>query len=420
MALFHFLCTKREEWNLCLRAAHVNHGIRGVEAEEDASFVRSVCARWNVELDEIVLVPPRDHADEAWARAERYAFLEQCAKKHHARVATAHTRSDQAETVLLNLARGSAVKGAAGIPPVRGFFVRPLLEVSREEVLDYLERKELPYRTDSTNLDCNYTRNAIRWEVLPVLERARPGAVQALARFAANMEQLSEYLSQQAGKLLCEARLSGAEYDAEIMRAAPPVVCRAALAELIAQREKQEKTALTEQAYDVLRKGGALQIGTNCVLRVSQGRLRLEPPKIPQEEGTLPLEPGTFSLPGNLLLKIEFFPVENVVVLGKDEEKAFNFYADCARILRTAQFRTRRPGDLFSPPGCRCSKLLKKLYSQAKISPVMRAVLPVLAQGSRVLWAADFGFAEGLAITADTKQAVKITLRQMEAQRDEG
>ena len=127
--------------------------------------------------------------------------------------------------MLLNLARGSAVKGAAGIPPVRGFFVRPLLEVSREEVLDYLERKELPYRTDSTNLDCNYTRNAIRWEVLPALERARPGAVQALARFAANMEQLSEYLSQQVGKLLCEARLSGAEYDAEIMRAAPSVVC---------------------------------------------------------------------------------------------------------------------------------------------------------------------------------------------------
>lgn len=420
MALFHFLCMRRADWNLSVRAAHVNHGIRGAEAEEDAQFVRRVCAEWNVELDEIRLSPPPGCVDEAWARTQRYTFLEKCAGQYGAKVATAHTRSDQAETVLLNLARGCVVKGAAGIPPVRGVFIRPFLEISHEDVLAYLKKYGLSYRTDSTNQDRRYTRNAIRLDVLPALERARPGASQALARFAAGMEELSAYLRQQATQLLQDAYIRPLEYDAMVFRQAPAVVCKSALAQLIEQHVKQEKTALTEQVYKILKEGGAVQLGRECVLRVSQDRLRVEPPFIPEKVWQIPFTEGVFNVAGGIELAITFLPVKNVLVFGKDEKKAFNFYADCDKILRTAQFRTRRPGDRFLPPWAEHSQALKKMYSQAKISPVMRSVLPVLAQESRVLWAANFGFAKGLEITADTKQAVQITWRQMEAQKDEG
>ena len=136
MALFHFLFSVQNVWGLRLRAAHVNHGLRGAAADGDAAFVRAQCAARGVPLDETLLSPP-ENAGEEWGRQERYAFFARLAQAHGAKVATAHTCSDNAETVLFNLARGSAARGAAGIPPVRGPYVRPLLWAQRADVLAY-------------------------------------------------------------------------------------------------------------------------------------------------------------------------------------------------------------------------------------------------------------------------------------------
>jgi len=111
MALFHFLFSVQNVWGLRLRAAHVNHGLRGAAADGDAAFVRAQCAARGVPLDETLLSPP-ENAGEEWGRQERYAFFARLAQAHGAKVATAHTCSDNAETVLFNLARGSAARGA--------------------------------------------------------------------------------------------------------------------------------------------------------------------------------------------------------------------------------------------------------------------------------------------------------------------
>ena len=150
MALFHFLFSVQNVWGLRLRAAHVNHGLRGAAADGDAAFVRAQCAARGVPLDETLLSPP-ENAGEEWGRQERYAFFARLAQAHGAKVATAHTCSDNAETVLFNLARGSAARGAAGIPPVRGPYVRPLLWAQRADVLAYLARCGVPHVTDATN-----------------------------------------------------------------------------------------------------------------------------------------------------------------------------------------------------------------------------------------------------------------------------
>ena len=166
MALFHFLFSVQNVWGLRLRAAHVNHGLRGAAADGDAAFVRAQCAARGVPLDETLLSPP-ENAGEEWGRQERYAFFARLAQAHGAKVATAHTCSDNAETVLFNLARGSAARGAAGIPPVRGPYVRPLLWAQRADVLAYLARCGVPYVTDATNDTDAYARNRIRHGVLP-------------------------------------------------------------------------------------------------------------------------------------------------------------------------------------------------------------------------------------------------------------
>ena len=142
--------------------------------------------------DETLLSPPQN-AGEEWGRQERYAFFARLAQAHGAKVATARACSDNAETVLFNLARGSAARGAAGIPPVRGPYVRPLLWAPRADAsLAYLARCGVPHVTDATDDTDAYARNRIRHGVLPALERAHPGAARSVTRFAAEMSAVAD------------------------------------------------------------------------------------------------------------------------------------------------------------------------------------------------------------------------------------
>jgi tRNA(Ile)-lysidine synthase len=178
-----------------LVVAHLDHGLRGEESAGDAAFAAEAAGRLGLEC-----VVEREDAGarardagrnlEAVARELRYAFLARVARERGLeRVATGHTASDQAETVLMRLARGAGVDGLAGIAPLRPIedgvvLVRPLLDVTREDVLAYCAEREIPYRLDATNADPTFTRAFIRQEVIPRLERAVPGTTRNLARAA--------------------------------------------------------------------------------------------------------------------------------------------------------------------------------------------------------------------------------------------
>ena len=180
MALLHAMRALAPAHGWRLAAAHLNHGLRGDEAERDEAFVQSWCARWNVPLH----VKRADVAAEAAARGEgveeagrriRYAFFEElCASHGYDRIATAHTASDNVETLLLHLARGSGVRGLGGIRPVLGRRIRPLLGVSREAIESYCRENDVPFVTDSTNFDTAYCRNLLRHEAVPALRRVNP------------------------------------------------------------------------------------------------------------------------------------------------------------------------------------------------------------------------------------------------------
>ncbi|MDX1674791.1 MAG: tRNA lysidine(34) synthetase TilS [Longimicrobiales bacterium] len=180
VALLHLLRFPLRGLGLELRAAHVDHAMRPGSAG-DAAWVRGLCTAWGVPLETARLDPPaRSEAD---ARERRYAFLDE-ATPAGAWVLTAHHRDDQAETVLFRAARGTGVRGLRGIAPRRGRIVRPLLGFGRAEIRAYAEAAGLGWRVDPTNRDVALARNRIRHEVLPALERARPGAARSLARLA--------------------------------------------------------------------------------------------------------------------------------------------------------------------------------------------------------------------------------------------
>ncbi len=208
MALFHFLFSVQNVWGLRLRAAHVNHGLRGAAADGDAAFVRAQCAARGVPLDETLLSPPQN-AGEEWGRQERYAFFARLAQAHGAKVATAHTCSDNAETVLLNLIRGTGLTGLSGIAPVRGIFVRPLLDTPRQEIEDYLAGRGIPHVEDRTNTDPAHTRNRIRHEVLPLLRQLNPRVEEALVQTAGVLRQEDTYLHTAAERVCRQVEWRG-------------------------------------------------------------------------------------------------------------------------------------------------------------------------------------------------------------------
>jgi tRNA(Ile)-lysidine synthase len=208
VALLHLLTQLRAAWDLTLHIAHLNHGLRAAAAD-DAEFVRALGARWQI----ATTVETRDVgaacAREGWsleegARRVRYAFLLEVAARELAEtIVTAHTADDQAETVLMRLIRGTGLMGLGAIPMKRRledcWIVRPLLDVWRREILEYLQAVRVTYREDATNRDSRFVRNRIRHELLPLLERDyNPNVKGALTQLAEQSHWDYAYLQRAA------------------------------------------------------------------------------------------------------------------------------------------------------------------------------------------------------------------------------
>ena len=171
MALLHVLHAIRTAYPFSLLAVHVNHGLRGAESDDDAHFVRQVCVKLDVPLKVTKLSGFTLRSPEEKLRDARYAFFEQVLKEQPgARLATAHHLNDQLETVLMRLFHGSGVKGLTGIPVVRGPYIRPFLDVTREQISAYCRDEKIDFREDSSNGDTTKLRNRIRHELFPVLK----------------------------------------------------------------------------------------------------------------------------------------------------------------------------------------------------------------------------------------------------------
>ena len=214
MALLLLLRQLQPRFGYTLSACHVNHGLRGQSADRDEAFVRAECARLGVPLrvfHAAELTPPPAHAGEDWARRLRYTAFVQLQGQGIDAIATAHTANDQAETLLLRLARGTGLHGAGGIRPRRGCYLRPLLCLSRAETEAVCRAAGQPWVTDETNDTDAYARNRLRHSALPALESTNAAAVQNLARFCEKAARADAYLAAGAAKLLAAARLPGAE-----------------------------------------------------------------------------------------------------------------------------------------------------------------------------------------------------------------
>lgn len=206
-ALLEALYLLKEQYSLSLFAAHINHGIRGEEADNDEAFAESLAKQRDIPFLCLKADAPayaKEHRiglEEAGRRI-RYDYFESCAKG--GKIATAHTLSDNAETVLLHLSRGAGTKGLCGIPPIRGNIIRPLIECSRDEVEDFCKKRGLDFVTDSTNLCDDYSRNFIRNNIIPLFKKLNPGFERAVSRSAAIAAGEQGFIERAAQKALSD------------------------------------------------------------------------------------------------------------------------------------------------------------------------------------------------------------------------
>ncbi len=239
-----------------LTVAHVNHRLRGADSDADESFVRALCESLGVEcrvLSADVAALAAGGNLEATARRVRYAFFaEVAAEVGAAWVSTAHTADDQAETVLHRIARGTGLQGLRGIAAERNGVVRPLLAVTRADVLAHLAAINQPFREDASNADPRFTRNRIRHELLPLLRTFNPDVVSALAHLAEHASEAHEVLTAAAADLLAKAERPRAPnaviLDAAALGSSRPLI-RTAL-RLIWEREGWPLDDMTFDAWE--------------------------------------------------------------------------------------------------------------------------------------------------------------------------
>jgi tRNA(Ile)-lysidine synthase len=407
-----------------LTVLHLDHGLRGEESRADAAFVRKMAAGLGLPiLAREATLPTGGNLEQNARRARLAFFRETIASGAVDRVAVGHTRSDQAETVLFRLMRGSGTAGLAGVRPVTAEgIVRPLIEVERAEVEDYLRGRGIAWREDSTNASPRFARNRIRHGLLPQLVRDwNPDIVAALARTAEQAAADEAYWSVEIERLSTERLVM--ENGAPVLKA-PDL---ASLPEAVARRLVRH--AIERAKGDLL---GVDFHHIDSVLRLARaasGSGRVQTPGLdicrsfdrvrfgsgPERPYRVPLTvPGVVGIPGtNRAICLEL--IENSETFG-DYESVYNGemgFVDWGRVSSSLELRSWLPGDRIRPMGSSGIKKFKSLFQSARIPSWERVHWPLLVDGNAIVWSRRFGPAAEYAAGPQSRTILQI--RETEA-----
>ena len=362
--------------------AHFDHGLRP-DSAGDAAFVAGLCESWGVELitergDTGKYAAENRLSTETAARELRYAFLRRAAAACGAElIATAHNRNDNAETVLLHLARGAGLRGLTGIPERRDNVVRPLLRVSREEILSYLDERGIPHVEDPTNALDDCARNYARHHVLPAMERLHPGALGNISRMTASLSEDEAYLSSLAEDWL--SRQENGELSARELAALPRPVAARALRLWLGEDLSRERIGAL---LDLCSAGPSAMLdlpGRRVYRRYDA--LTLTAPRggrLPDRE-LLPERELLLPEAGLAVLCRECPPAGEI-------QSSFNtFYFSSANICGKLTVACRKPGDSLTLLGRQGRRSVKKLLMERRIPREKRESVPVLRDEAGVL-----------------------------------
>lgn len=399
-ALLHVLCELKDEYNLCIAAAHINHNLRET-ADRDMNFCKELCKKLGVEFyclntDIKSGAEKEGMSCELYARQVRYDYF---ASLGYDKIATAHNKNDVAETLLFNFMRGTTVKGLSGIPYKRGNIIRPLLDIKKEDIVEFCRESGIEFVTDETNLEAIYTRNKIRLNFIPEIEKEiNPGFVDVVTKNARLFYEDSEFLDNLAKKA----------YDGEITKEkldSLEMPIKRRILQLywkeVAEDNKNLPVSYIDDILMILEKGNTgSKIDLPCFFEaiVEYGKLIIR-----KKNDKVSFE-----------YKIYPDTILNICEIGKTvcirkTDKDGDIYLDGTEALTV---RNRRSGDVFYPVGMNGKKKLSDYFTDKKISSHFRDKVPIILKDGEIISVgnlrADRRFYD------KTKTAYKIEIKEVD------
>ena len=403
----------KERGDLRLFCAHFDHRLRGEESRRDADFVRRLCGEWGIPYyegsdDVAAYAEEAGLSVETAARELRYAFLERTADEIGADfIATAHTASDNAETMLLHLCRGSGTRGLCGIPPRRGKIIRPILDMSRSEVEAYLEKHTLPHVEDSSNALDDAARNRLRHHAVPAMKSVNAAFERAALRTARLLRADEEYMNSQSQKALQVIR-SGERLSVPGLLALPEALRLRVLQHMAGEgAELVHLDALLSLCESANPSAELTLPGGRIVRREYDGLcFGAAAPRLLAE---YPLEAGCELTLTEAGLRVR----TELLDAGAEIQSSFNTFSFsygniCGRLTLTP----RRDGDKVRLWGREGSHSLKRLMSDAHIPRHLRGLVPVIRDGEGILAVCGFGQSSRCRAQKGEKQ-LRITIEKI-------
>ena len=392
MCLLHVLDELRPIYGFSLAAVHFNHRLRGDEADRDEAFVRDHCAENGIRFisgsgDVAAWAERNGLGIEEAAREMRYAFFDRTADETCAvRIATAHTADDNAETLLMNIARGSGSRGLAGIPPVRGRYIRPLLVITREDVMSFLGSRSVPHVEDSSNSGDGYTRNRLRHHVMPEIAGIFPRFSENALRACMSAREDDEFLDSLAEDFIA-ASADGDSVDAAALAALPAPVGSRVVRILAGGGISSAHVRSVLRLASSPSPSGSADIPGMTVCR-EYGRLGFGAETGVPAFGAVELVPGaSLEIPeAGFRVTCEAAELPRIIHKSLTE---FLFKTD--GVCGTIVVRPRRTGDTLRPAGGGHARTLKKIFIEKRIPKRRRGLVPVVADDAGVLAVCGIG-----------------------------
>lgn len=424
VCLLDILYQLKDDLGIGLVVAHLDHGLRPEVDEAETRFVKSLADSLQLPFETEKagrLIARQGSSLEERARNIRYGFLEQTLRKFSARkIAVGHNLNDQAETVLMRLLRGSGPSGLGGIPPLRNKkIIRPLIEVSRQEVESYIKERGLEYVTDTTNLEPRYLRNRIRLELLPQLRKYQPRIVELLGQTAGIMRKDEECLEEMA-----EAWVKGQDKSGDGRKPRFLLSSFNNLPEAL--KSRVIRTALRQAGGSLRRVGlrhieavrrlaasekpqATANLPNHVSVRKDYDMLVFDLVKDAQAQGFCCLldGPGTFHLDAlGCTVSLEETAKSALTEMNQSPWVAF---LSAEKLAYPLVIRNFLPGDRFVPLGMKGHKKLKDFFIDLKLSSESRARIPILTHSDRIVWVCGLRIDDRFKVTDDTERVLKVT-----------
>lgn len=433
VCLLFVLCALREDLGFNVKVCHVNHGIRGAEADADERFVQELCGRFGVECKvfhenvELIAAKRKQSVEEAGRFVRREAFERMCAGEMHAKIATAHHLNDNAETVLLNIARGTGVRGLCGIWPVRGNWIRPLVWAGRDEIEHFLREQRIRWCEDATNEEDEYTRNRIRHHVMPVLEtQINSCAAAHLTELSAQARELWDLVEREVGAALLRCMGNDADgktfLDKEALKEEHVAVQKQLVKQCIAQILGTEKDITSVHVREVLElfdkqngrmldlPGGIRAVRTYKGVEIS----RKKKDEVDIEEAGMQLTVDSdIRIPGcGMRISCRLIECNGKEIPRDIPQKNYTKWLDYDIIKNGLSLRKRRPGDYLRIDKKGNKQKLKSYFVNQKVPREEREKMWLIADGPEIVWIPEYRMNCAYYVKDSTERILEIKITE--------